>query len=81
MEASEEFAFSGAKFLMLQLVPFSRRSVRYGVLATGGEGRWIRPGLRVVDVGFGKVLKVGGAEGVRVDGNGKGVEVWFEGKG
>lgn len=73
MEASEDFAFSGAKFVTLQLVPCSRRTVRYRLLPAVREG-WVRPRLSVVDVYFDQTLKVVATEGVGVDR--KGILVW-----
>ena len=73
MEASEQFAFSGAKFTTLQLLPFSRRTVRYRLLPSV-RAAWIQPLLRVVDVYFNQTLKVVATEGVRVDR--KGILVW-----
>lgn len=73
MEASEEFAFSGPKAITLQLLPLSRHVVGYNFLPTR-KGVWIRPVLKVVDVGFGKRLRVGAADGCR--GDKKGVAIW-----
>ena len=75
MEGSEEFAFSGPKSMSVQLVPISRHTVRYNVLPAR-RGLWIRPVLRVVDVGFGKVLRVGAAGGCKGEKAGVGVRVW-----
>ena len=75
MEGSEEFAFSGPKSMSVQLVPISRHTVRYNVLPAR-MGGWIRPVLRVVDVGFGKVLRVGAAGGCKGEKAGVGVRVW-----
>ncbi|KAI5310717.1 hypothetical protein KEM55_002994 [Ascosphaera atra] len=78
MEASDHFAFSGPKSLALQLVPQSRETVRYSVLAnTQGAGRWIQPNLVVIDPYFKKTLNVLPTEGMRVDKNG--LLVWVEG--
>lgn len=78
MEASEAFAFAGPKFLTLQLVPLSRRSVRYNLFPSV-RGVWIQPLLRVWDGYFQQELKVGATEGVGVDR--KGILVWVEGEG
>lgn len=74
MEASEEFAFSGPKTGSIQLVPLSRHSVDFNLLPTR-RNTWIRPNLKVVDVGFEKTLKVLAAEGCK--GDKKGVAVWI----
>ncbi|PWW77011.1 hypothetical protein C7212DRAFT_357436 [Tuber magnatum] len=90
MEANEAFAFSGPKQILVQLLPSSRAEIEYrlfvfpvprekGVRFEGEEegGRWIKPGLRVVDRYFNKMLRVSpGSEGVGV---GKaGLMVWFK---
>ena len=73
MEASEEFAFSGPKTGAVQLVPLSRHTVHFNLLPTR-KNTWIRPNLKVVDVGFAKTLKVLAAEGCV--GDKKGLAVW-----
>ena len=73
MEASEDFAFSGPKATTVQLVPLSRHKVNY-TLMPARRGIWIWPVMNVVDVGFGKTLKVGAGEGCR--GDVKGVGIW-----
>lgn len=92
MEASDTFAFSGAKFRTVALTPLSRVAVTYTLLVyaaeqtvtaevdeQGRKGRWIYPVLRVVDAYFGKNLRVLDAgAGVRSDGRG-GVGVWVVG--
>ena len=75
MEASEEFAFSGPKAMTVHLVPLSRRAILYNLLPIK-QGVWIRPSLKVLDVGFGKVLRIAAAEGCRADK--KGITVWAE---
>ena len=90
MEANEAFAFSGPKQILVQLLPSSRAEIEYRlfVFPVLGEksvrfeqeeegGRWIKPGLRVVDRYFNKMLRVSpGSEGVGV---GKaGLVVWFK---
>lgn len=75
MEASEDFAFSGPKVMTVQLIPVSRHSVRYNILPAR-NGVWIRPHLKVIDVGFGKTLKVSAADGCKADK--KGVAIWVE---
>ena len=78
METSEEFAFSGPKTVTIQLVPLSRHVVRYNLLPAQ-QGVWVWPVLKVVDVGFGKTLKIGAGEGCR--GDGKGIGIWIDAKG
>ncbi|KAJ5086356.1 hypothetical protein NUU61_007663 [Penicillium alfredii] len=57
MEASEHFAFSGPKTTVIQLVPLSRHTVQYNLLAAK-RGLWIQPQLVVVDTYFNKTLRV-----------------------
>ncbi|KAI1922233.1 hypothetical protein LOZ12_000600 [Ophidiomyces ophidiicola] len=66
MEASDQFAFSGPKTIVVQLVPLSRHTLRYNLLATGKE-KWIQPQLVVVDSYYNKTLRVLPAEVMRVD--------------
>lgn len=75
METSEEFAFSGAKNMSLQLVPLARHTVRYSLLplVTGG---WINPQFRAVDLHFNKTLKIHATEGLRSDA--KGTFIWID---
>lgn len=75
MEASDDFAFSGPKATTVQLVPLSRHKVDYNLMPTQ-RGIWIWPVMNVVDVGFGKTLKVGAGEGCR--GDAKGVGIWVD---
>lgn len=75
MEASEQFAFSGPKTRVVQLVPFSRHTVRYNLLAFK-RGLWIQPHLVVVDTYFNKTLRVLPTEGMRADK--KGILVWVD---
>ena len=77
MEASEDFAFSGPKAVTVQLVPLSRHAISYKLLPAQ-QGVWMWPVLKVVDVGFGKTLKVGAGEGCR--GDGQGVGIWVHAK-
>ena len=74
MEASDDFAFSGPKSTTTTLVPLSRVTFKYNLLPAS-KGRWIRPLLKVVDVGFGKSLSVMPAEGCQADR--KGLMVWI----
>ncbi|KAE8379426.1 Gryzun, putative trafficking through golgi-domain-containing protein [Aspergillus bertholletiae] len=75
MEASEDFAFSGPKTLVVQLVPLSRHTVRYNLLASK-RGLWIQPQLVVVDTYFNKTLRVLPTEDMRSDK--KGPLVWVD---
>ena len=82
MESSEDFAFSGPKSTTLNLVPLSRHTVTYRLIATRkdinareNKGSWLRPNLVVVDQGFRKQLRIIAAgEGVNHDK--KSVMVW-----
>ncbi|THC98211.1 hypothetical protein EYZ11_002293 [Aspergillus tanneri] len=73
MEASEHFAFSGPKTMVVQLVPLSRHTVRYNLLASQ-RGLWIQPQLLVVDNYFNKTLRVLPTEEMGSDK--KGILVW-----
>lgn len=75
MDASEHFAFSGAKTRALQLVPLSRHKVQYNLFAFK-PGMWIQPQLVVVDTYFNKTLRVLPTEGMRADK--KGILVWVD---
>ncbi|KAF2401064.1 hypothetical protein EJ06DRAFT_475314 [Trichodelitschia bisporula] len=75
MEANDDFAFSGAKVRVCNILPLSRETVCYQILPLV-NGAWIEPKLRVTDRYFGKVLRVQGADGVRSDG--KGISVWVD---
>ncbi|BDD55043.1 hypothetical protein MAP00_000598 [Monascus purpureus] len=75
MEASEQFAFSGPKTTVIQLVPLSRHTVRYNLLASQ-RGLWIHPQLVVVDTFFNKTLRVHPTEEMRS--NRKGILVWVD---
>ncbi|KAL4896375.1 Gryzun, putative trafficking through golgi-domain-containing protein [Aspergillus ambiguus] len=75
MEASEHFAFSGPKTMIVQLVPLSRHTVRYNLLASK-RGQWIQPQLLVVDTYFNKTLRVLPTEDMRSDK--KGILVWVD---
>ncbi|PYH82098.1 hypothetical protein BO82DRAFT_431935 [Aspergillus uvarum CBS 121591] len=75
MEASENFAFSGPKTIVVQLVPLSRQTVRYNLLASK-RGLWIQPQLVVVDTYFNKTLRVLPTEDMRTDK--KGILVWVD---
>lgn len=75
MEASEHFAFSGPKTTVIQLVPLSRHTVRYNILAAK-RGLWIQPQLVVVDTYFNKALRVLPTGEMRTDK--KGILVWVD---
>ncbi|KAI4128739.1 MAG: hypothetical protein LQ338_002582 [Usnochroma carphineum] len=76
METSDEFVFSGPKTTSLQLVPVSRHTLEYRIVPLV-RGKWITPGLRVLDTHFNQVLRVQGTGGgVRSDR--KGANVWVD---
>lgn len=75
MEASEQFAFSGPKTTVVQLVPLSRHTVRYNILAAK-RGLWIQPQLVVVDTYFNKTLRVLPTGDMRADK--RGILVWVD---
>ncbi|TGO69744.1 hypothetical protein BOTNAR_0007g00250 [Botryotinia narcissicola] len=67
MDPSEQFAFSGVKQSTLQLVPHSRRTVKFRLLPTV-IGEWIGPIRCVIrDRYFQKVLKIAPTEGMKSD--------------
>nr|OQO23157.1 hypothetical protein B0A51_09643 [Rachicladosporium sp. CCFEE 5018] len=84
-EANDDFAFSGPKHRALSLAPLSRHRIDYNLLVhgaldavkgPGGPGRWIYPGLQVVDSYYQKTLRVQAAgNGVKLDAQ-KGLAVW-----
>ncbi|KAF7185442.1 Trafficking protein particle complex subunit 11 [Pseudocercospora fuligena] len=85
MEASEEFAFSGAKYRTLSLAPLSRNHVDYQLIlhqdiepdTDGNEGLWVVPNLQVVDSYYQKNLRVHPAgPNVKLDEK-RDVCVWF----
>ncbi|KAE8453746.1 hypothetical protein EG329_009257 [Mollisiaceae sp. DMI_Dod_QoI] len=70
MEPSEKFAFSGVKQSTLQLVPLSRRTVKFRLLPSV-RGDWIGPIHCVIrDRYFQKVLKIAPTEGLKSDKDG-----------
>ncbi|OTB09584.1 hypothetical protein M426DRAFT_82129 [Hypoxylon sp. CI-4A] len=73
MEPSDEFAFSGAKTMTLNVLPVARRTVTFRLLPLV-RGAWIRPTLVVRDKYFQKVLKIIPTEGMKSDRDG--VLVW-----
>lgn len=75
MEASEFFAFSGPKTTVVQLVPLSRHTVRYNLLAAK-RGLWVQPQLVVVDTYFNKTLRVLPTGDMRSDK--KGILMWVD---
>jgi hypothetical protein len=76
MEASEDFAFSGAKYRTLSLAPLSRHCVEYHIVLhdppeAGRAGSIIMPNLQVVDSYYQKNLRIQpGMERVRLDDKG-----------
>lgn len=74
MDVSDEFAFSGAKSVMVRLVPLSRHSVRYNLLPLVRDA-WITPQLRVYDTQFHKTLKIQGTGGRK--GDRRGMTLWI----
>jgi hypothetical protein len=67
MEPSEKFAFSGVKQSTLQLVPLSRRTIRFRLLPFI-RGEWIGPIRCVIkDRYFQKILKIAPTEGMKAD--------------
>lgn len=75
MEVSDQFAFSGPKTTTVQLVPLSRHTIRYNLLASK-RGEWIQPQLVVVDTYFNKTLRVLATEGMRSDK--RGLLIWVD---
>ncbi|CAG8950641.1 hypothetical protein HYFRA_00002850 [Hymenoscyphus fraxineus] len=74
MEPSEKFAFSGTKQSTLQLVPLSRRTVRFRLLPNI-RGDWIGPVHCVIkDRYFQKILKIAPTDGMKVDK--EGILIW-----
>lgn len=74
MEPSEKFAFSGVKQSTLQLVPLSRKTMRFRLLPSV-TGEWIGPVHCVIrDRYFQKVLKIAPTEGMRLDK--EGILIW-----
>ena len=74
MEPSEQFAFSGIKQSTLQLVPLSRRTVKFRLLPSV-RGDWIGPiQCTIRDRYFQKVLKIAPTEGMKVDK--EGILIW-----
>jgi hypothetical protein len=73
MEASEDFAFSGAKYRTLSLAPLSRHCVEYHIILHNSSeadeaGSVIMPNLQVVDSYYQKNLRIQpGMERVRLD--------------
>jgi hypothetical protein len=74
MEPNEKFAFSGMKQSTLQLVPLSRRMVRFRLLPAI-RGDWIGPINCVIkDRYFQKTLKIAPTEGMKMDK--EGILIW-----
>ncbi|TAQ89462.1 hypothetical protein B7494_g2219 [Chlorociboria aeruginascens] len=68
MEPSEQFAFSGIRQSTLQLVPLSRRTVRF-ILLPLVRG-WIGIHCVIRDRYFQKILKIAPTEGMKIDKDG-----------
>ena len=77
MEASEQFAFSGPKSTMVQLLPLSRMNVVYNLLSPQ-QGVWVQPQLVVVDTFFNKTLRVLPTGDGDVRPTKKGIMVWVD---
>jgi hypothetical protein len=74
MEPSEKFAFSGVKQSTLQLVPLSRRTMRFR-LVPFIRGDWIGPiRCTIKDRYFQKTLKIAPTEGMKADK--EGILIW-----
>ncbi|QIX01556.1 hypothetical protein AMS68_007073 [Peltaster fructicola] len=80
MQASEDFAFMGAKYRTLSLAPLSRLCVPYKIVPhvvaeAKAEGCWVWPNLQVVDSYYQKTLRIQPAgDNVKLDAqNGLGV--------
>jgi hypothetical protein len=74
MEPNEKFAFSGVKQSTLQLVPLSRRTIRFRLLPAI-SGDWIGPINCVIkDRYFQKTLKIAPTEGMKMDK--EGILIW-----
>ncbi|TGJ88175.1 hypothetical protein E0Z10_g570 [Xylaria hypoxylon] len=69
MDPSDEFAFSGAKTITVNVLPIARRSITYRLLPLV-RGTWVRPTLVVRDKYFQKVLKIIPTEGMKSDKDG-----------
>ena len=78
METSDEFAFSGAKNVVVQLLPLSRQSFWYNLLPLI-RGAWISPQFRAYDTQFHKLLRIRGTEGMRDEK--KGPSIWVDADG
>ena len=77
MESSDEFAFSGPKSTSFSLVPVSRHTVDYRIIAHHSS-MWIRVNLAIMDSYFSKALKINPAsEGIKSDGK-RGLLIWIE---
>ncbi|EZF34663.1 hypothetical protein H101_01794 [Trichophyton interdigitale H6] len=75
METSDQFAFSGPKSMTLRLVPLSRHTLQYSLLATR-RGVWIQPQLVIVDTYFNKTLRILPTESIKSDA--KGILIWVD---
>lgn len=75
MESSDDFAFSGPKAKLLQLLPLTRHTVSY-ILLPMTRGAWISPHFRVWDTHFHQTLKVYGTGELKNDK--KGISIWVD---
>ncbi|KAI1004057.1 hypothetical protein K3495_g4154 [Podosphaera aphanis] len=74
MESNENIAFSGMKQSILQLLPLSRKKIRYQILPIV-RGEWIGPIQCVIqDRYFQKVLRITPTEGMKCDK--EGILIW-----
>ncbi|OBT69351.1 hypothetical protein VE03_01068 [Pseudogymnoascus sp. 23342-1-I1] len=74
MEPNDKFAFSGSKQSTIQLLPLSRRGIKFNLLPNV-RGEWVRPQLVVTDRYFQKVLKVAPGDGMK--GDKEGILIWI----
>ncbi|KAL9614835.1 MAG: hypothetical protein Q9167_000668 [Letrouitia subvulpina] len=75
LESSDDFAFSGPKAKLLQLLPLTRHTVSY-ILLPLTRGAWISPHFRVWDTHFHQTLKVHGTGELKTDK--KGISIWVD---
>ena len=75
MDANEDFAFSGPKATSLQLVPYSRHTIRYTLLPFV-HGKWIDPQVKIIDEHWHKMLKVNATGDVK--GTKRGILIWID---
>lgn len=75
MESSDDFAFSGPKAKLLQLLPLTRHTVSY-ILLPMTRGAWISPHFRAWDTHFHQTLKVYGTGELKDEK--KGISIWVD---